>query len=185
MKTIFLISSSFIILLILYLGSKPSTFDENGFTLPWSSIQEMHFSNGTKYNTKKSGLIQIIEVKVIKQTYDSALFEISYIYNGDSNKPLYLGASQRLGGEIQGWFAYRPSKPLKKGEGKALVNLAVNSETKKKAKEHFSDQIEINAYHGGESPIHEELFGFSRTWCSHSDPFWKMDSPCRTSLFNF
>ena len=183
MKTIFFISTSLILVLILYFGSKPSTFDENGFTLPWSSIQEMHFSNGTKYNAKKSGLIQIVEVKVIKQTHYSALFEISYIYSGNSIKPLYLGASQRLGGEIQGWFSYRPSRPLKKGEGKALVNLAVNSEAKKKNKEYFSDQIEISAYHGGESPIHEELFGFSRTWCSQSEPFWKLDSPCRISLF--
>jgi len=185
MKNISVIIIIFIIFPSLYFGSKPSAFDEKGFALPWASNQEMHFSDGTKYNSKKSSLIQIIEVKVIKQTYDSALFEISYIYHGDTNPPIYLGASQRLSGEIQGWFAYRPSQPLKKGEGKALVNLTINSEAKKKNKEHFSDQIEINAYHGGGSPIHEELFGFSRTWCSKSDPFWKMDSPCRVSLLNF
>lgn len=183
MKFFVLISISVFLLYLIYIGSKPSKFDEKDFTLPWASIQGMHFSDGTKYNDKKSGLFQIVEVKVVKQTFDSATFEISYIYNGDTSKPVYIGASQRLSGEIQGWFAYRPSHPIKNGEGKALVRLTVNSNAKKKNKEYFSDQIEISAYKGGESPIHEELFGFTRTWCSKADSFWKLDSPCRVSLF--
>lgn len=99
---------------------------------------------------------EIRDLKVIKQTAESAVFEVKYYYSGDHGDKAELTAWPLPPGYWGSTIA-----PLVTGEHTAQLSVTLGS---KVSKEVSSESIELLYISGGGPPFYKQEFPFKKTW---------------------
>ena len=147
--------------------------------LQQSKGNKRYFSEINSSPLLKSDMLNVVKLKVLKETPKSADLEITY----DSDDSADLG-DVWVSAEIlkdSGWPLMQYAVPAKASPGrgrKAVVKVGISDEAK--AELFTSNAIKIDFYRGGHMPFHEAKYDYQRVWCrnvSTISNLWKTPYP--------
>lgn len=125
---------------------------------------DRYFSDVNQRPLKKSEVVQVVRVKVLKEEPSSALLEVLYDSKDDSMlDDVWISASIL---RDSGWPATGYQRPAKAFPGlgsKAVIEVGISDSAKEGVV--ASNIILIQFYRPKQSPFHEARYEYERIWC--------------------
>lgn len=122
----------------------------------------------------------IISFRVVSESTNQIVMEVSYVYAGNFGSNVYIGAKMASNGNPSRYFAYQPGR-ISRGRHKTRVSLS----TATTAPSHLTtNQILLYMYIGSSYSFLEEFFPYHKTWSKLRLPAPRQVSPANGTTFS-